>query len=370
VQETGTLAGPDVAPFAPYTDRWGRTHKTGNFPCFLTNIRRAPLDKPAMWAWPSGLPEGDTLHLHVVPVGGPAEAIMGRGRSPVWPENERLDYLLVRRIAENGAPSHFVSVLDAFQGDPVIRDVRLLSERPIVVEITRPDGSDEISLHLPDGPSRTTAHRPIGIRVRSHDGQQWTRDVRVGEVGDSAGPGYANGSILDVNYERNEILVRSESVDPGDFAEGRAIRIFNDMRTAMFRITQAEQEGKGIRVKLDKTALMAQLPITGLRQGKLRLGVKTPFATGHVDASAKELPDEIRGTAALTNGPNDYYYGSVLGDGTQARRVAGISNTSPAWLHLAEPAEDAALQQDYVGKVVNLWLYGVGDSVEIARVVR
>ena len=67
-----------VAQFAAYTDRWGREYDTGNFPCFVSGVRRASLAQPAAWTWPSGLPEGDTLRMHVVPVGGAAEVIMGR----------------------------------------------------------------------------------------------------------------------------------------------------------------------------------------------------------------------------------------------------------------------------------------------------
>lgn len=356
-QATGTLAGPGVPEFGAYTDRWGREYKDGYFPSFLTEVRRAKLEAPAVWSWASGLPEGDTVALHVVPVGGPAEVIMGKGRSPVWVE-EKLDYLLVRRQVERGAASHFVTVLDAYQETPTVTSVRLASESPVRLEVTRPDGTDEIIIHLPQGPSRTTGHRPVGLRVRTRRGTEVTRDVAVGSPGDGTGPGYATGRIVGLDYQRQQIEVAGEGLAEEDFAPGRAIRILNDMRTAMFRIVAATAEAGRLRVTLDKTALMAQFPIEALEGGRLQLGVTSPFTTGHVNEE----------TGELTDGPNDYYYGCWIGEGAAARQVAGISNTSPPWLHLAEHVGPGTLDRDYVGKVASVWHYGVGDRVEVARV--
>ncbi len=356
-QPKGTLAGADVPPFAAYNDRWGRRREGGDFASYLTDVRRASLDSVARWSWRSGLPEGDALCLHVVPLGGPAEVIMGRGRSPVWPKDEALDYLLVRRTATGGAASHFLTVLDAFQKTPVVQAVRAMKEDPIVLEVTRADGVDEITLRLPKGPSRTTAHRPIGIRVRSVRGGP-QRDVRIGTLPDGSGPGYARAAILGLDYDRHEIVVPGDAGRDGDFQPGRAVRIYNDMRSALFRIAAARREGERWRLTLDKTALVARFPIVGVDRGRLKLGVKTPFVTGHVDAK----------TGALTDGPNDWYYGCRLGEGDAARLIAGIANTSPAQLHLARPVDAAVLQRDYVGKVASVWRYGVGDAVEVARV--
>ena len=356
-QGTGTLAGPNIAQFAAYTDRWGRKHEKGDFACYLTDVRRAALNRPACWTWPSGLPEGDALRLHVLPVGGAAEVIMGKGRSPVWPAAETLDYLLVRRRVEGGAASHFVSVLDAYDTAPVVTSVRLVSENPIVIEVARADGVDEVTIHLPPGPSRTTAHRPVGVRVRSTKGDR-RRDVRIGQLPDDAGPGYATGTIVGVDYEANTILVTAGSATADDLAPGRAVRVHNGMRSAMFEIIESKREDGCVRVTLDKTALVAQFPITAVDKGRLQLGVKAPFVTGHVDEK----------TGALTDGPNDYYYGCRFGEGKGARLVAGISNTNPPCLYVVGPSEGAESLKGCVGKVMSVWLYGVGDTVEVARI--
>jgi len=355
-QESGTLAGIDVPPFGPYTDRWGREHTKGNFPSFVTNVRRAALDGVAAWTWPSGLPEGDTLRMHIVAVGGPAEAIMVKGRSPAWAESEALSYLLVRRQVEGGAASHFVTVLDVYQGDPTVTGVRLLTESPIALEITRADGVDDVTVQLPDGPSRTTAARPVGIRIRTIEGAP-ARDVRIGELGD--GRGYASGTIQRVDYDTGRIWIpTSRDVTLDQLLPGRTIRIFNDRRTALYGIVAAERDGNETALTLDKTALLAQFPVVSAQDGRLELGVKSPFVTGHVDEA----------TGMLTDGPDDYYYGCWLGEGATARPVLGIANTTPPWLHLAPECDAEQAAKDYVGKVVSLWYYGVGDAVEVPRV--
>ncbi len=356
-QPTGTLAGPDVEPFAGYTDRWGRRHERGDLPSFVTDIRRATLDKPAVWAWPSGLGEGDALAMHIVPVGGPAEVIMGRGRSPVWPEDEALDLLFVRRQPATGAPSHFVTVLDGYQKVPVVEAVRLVKADPITLRIDRADGADEVTLRVPPGPSRTTAHRPVGVRVRSLRGDR-RRDVRIGMLGGGGAPGYVLGEITALDYEARWIDVSRTQGDVALVQPGRHVRIHHPMRSAMFRIEAVHSEPDRLRLTLDKTALMARFPVTAIEKGRLILGARSPFATGHIDKK----------TGALTDGPNDFFYGAWVGQGQAARQVAGIANTTPQVLHVVGEHAQAKLDSDYRDETVSVWVYGVGDHVEVCGV--
>ena len=48
--------------------------------------------------------------------------------------------------------------------------------------------------------------------------------------------------------------------------------------------------------------------------------------------------------------------------------VAPWTRQHPPQLHLTRPVDADVLERDYVGKVVSVWRYGVGDAVEIARV--
>ena len=347
VQPTGTLAGPEVPEFGAYTDRWGVEHPRGGVPSFLTEVRRAPLEQAATWRWPSGLPEGDVLALHVLPVDGPLQAIMGRGRTPVWVD-DKLDYLLLRREVSEGAPTRYLSVLDNYVGAPTVQSVRLVSTEPLMLAVTRADGEDEIEILLPPGPSRTTAPRPLGVRVTSRTGEQVTREVRIGAA--LGADGYAQGRVVGLDYARQEIEV--EGLREADVAVGRAVRIYNGRRSAMFRIDGVSRTGDRLRLTLDQTALLARLPIVSAEGSRLTLPFRTPFTTNHVDAAG-----------ALTDGADDYYYGAWLGEGEAARQILGIANTEPPVLHLAEGSGDP-----YVGQVMALWQYGVTDLVEVARI--
>lgn len=345
-QAGGTLAGEDVAEFAAYTDRWGNHYPKGNFPSYLTQIRRAPLQAPASWTWRSGLPEGDALALHVVPVDGSAEAVMGKGRSPVWAEDGKLDYLLVRRVAENGGVSRFVTVLDPSQGEPMVRQVRVVNDRPLTLEIDRAGAVDRVTLDVPGTPSRTTAHRPIAVRVQAGD-----RDVRIGSR-------YSLSTIAAVDYPRQALAVSYSPDAEAVLQPGRTMRIHNDHDTVMFRITTARREGDLLWLTHDHTALVGTFPVLGTEGGRLQLGAGSPYITNSADRAGQPL-----------NGADDFYHGKWVGEGAAARQVAGITRGTPPVLHLLKPVSAAALRRDYEGKVVNVWHFAPGDAVEAPAIV-
>ncbi|MBI3922673.1 MAG: heparinase II/III family protein [Armatimonadetes bacterium] len=352
-QEGGTLAGKEVAQFAEFTDRWGRTRK--DFPCFLTNLRRAKMDQPATWTWNLGLPEGDVVRLHLVPVGGPMEVIMGRGRNPAHDPTFGMDYVLARRLVKPAGRSLFLTVLDAYQKTPVVESVRLLSDSPLVLEVTRSDGKDEITLYLPAGPSRVTSHRPLGVRVRSQTRDKWVRDVQVGEYASGKGPGYATGTIRATNYATNEIALDYLTSLVTDLAPGRAIRIFNAQRTAVFRIRSTRREGARLWITLDQSALLARGPVAEVADGSVTLSAYLVFANGQVDEKG-QLKSSL-----------DYFAGSWLGEGKTARLVKGAVRDEKSKVFLADPVAAGKLKKDFESKVVSVWQYGVGDQVEVAR---
>ncbi|NLF16127.1 MAG: hypothetical protein GX595_02570 [Lentisphaerae bacterium] len=348
VQATGTLAGPDVKEFDAYTDRWGRRHEDGGFASFVTQVRRAPLRGPAVWTWRSGLPEGDAVALHVVPLGGPAEVVMGKGRSPVWAEDRKLDYLFVRRQPPAGGPSQFLTVLDPYQGQPQIRAVEVVAEDPLTIAVHRDGGTDRVVLHIPDSASRTTAHRPVGVAVQSAG-----RDVRIG----GADPGYVSAVIAATDHAAQQVTVPYSEACAAALRPGRYVRIFNDQASSMWRLGGVERDGDRLRLTFRETALVAELPIEMVTEdGRLALGVRTPFVRGR----------HAGGGATLTDPPNDFYHGVWLGEGAAARLVAGITQTQPPYLHLVDRADVDAIRRDCAGKVVRLWRYAVGDRIEAA----
>ena len=353
LQDKGTLAGPDVQRFGAYTDRWGREHKKGAFSSFVNQVRRATLTAPARWAWKSGLPEGDTLHLHIVPLNGPAEVIMCEGRSPVW-KGPSLPFVIVRRQAENGAPSHFLTVLDGWQKAPVVSSVearggRPGSGQPLAITVQRPDGYDEITLNLPDGPSLTKALRPLGVRVRSNTNGQWTRDVRIGQWQPGKTDGYRTAVIQSLDYEAQTVTLSMDRAGDADFAPGRTVRIYNDRRSGLYRIMKAARAGDALTLTLDCTALLARGPVRKAAAGQVVLDAHLTFATSKPDHKTQSA-----------------FAGAWLGQGADALRLKGAHRNGT--LYLEKPQSAKALTDRFGGKVASAWEYGVGDSIEIARV--
>jgi hypothetical protein len=351
-QDGGTLAGPDVDEFGAYTDPWGREYPKGNLPSYITDVRRAPLSEPATWTWRSGLEEGDALAMHVVPLGGPAEVIMGKGRSPVWTDGNKLDYVFVRRQVENGGASRYVTVLDPYQGEPIIQSVRVISEQPLTLEITRDGGTDEVVIDVPDSPSRTTAYRPLGVAVRSAG-----RDVRIG----SAGEGYASASIASTNHDAQRIALPYDADCAAAMQPGRHVRIYNDLDSSMFRIVKAERVGDTLQLTFDQTALVGMFPVDEvLDDGRMALGATSPYIR----------PGESSDGVTLDDAPNSFYHGVWLGEGDDARLVEGITHTTPPYLRLHDAPAAGTLRDAYQGQVISLWRYAAGDKVEVAKISR
>ena len=359
VQEGGTLAGPQVAQFGKWKDRWDRDRE--DFPSFLTDIQSATLGEPAAWAWPTGLPEGDQLNLHIVPVGGPLSLITGRGRSPVRAEDWSLDYVIARRKVTDGASSFFLTILDGFQGSAVVKNVRLIKEDPIRIEITREDGVDLIDLHVPTTPSTDTSHRPLGIRVQSPI--EKVGDTRIGQCTVEGSPGFHHGTIQDLDYGSKKISISGFDT-PQELHPGQAMRIFNSGRSALFRIVEIDTEGDSSWVTLDATALIARGPVDHIGDGSLSLDAYLTFAT----------TGKLTEKGELGPGPNAFS-GAWLGEGKEAQLLDGAVQTSPRsdnggsnTIFLQKRISSGQLQKSFGGKLVSIWQYGIGDSWEIARI--
>lgn len=355
-QPTGTLAGAEVAQFAKYTDRWGRSRP--NFPCFLAKVRRAKLERPEVFTWDYGLPEGDKLNLHLVPVGGPLDVAVGTGRSPARPVDWALDYVLPSRAAVPGQSTYFLSVLDSFQQTPTVQGVQLVSEKPLTLAVARGEVTDEITLTGADTSTRTCQPRHLGVRVRTLRQGQVVREVRLGDC-DDGGPGYAEGVIRAVDYPGQRLALNVTAERTADFVPGRYLRVFNHDRTAMCRIVKVEREGQDLWLTLDHTALLAEGPVVKTADGALWVQAMLDWGYGSTSDDQGALKPALGG---------DYFAGAWLGEGPLARPVQGAVRDTSSKIFLREAVPAATLEKDYGGKVISLWQYGVGDRVELARI--
>jgi hypothetical protein len=336
----GTLAGPDVPQFGKWTDKWGRSRK--DFPCYVKEIRTVKLTEPAAWTWPTGLKEGDTLRMHLVPIGGALQLSMGKGRSPSRPTDWSLDYLMARHQVKRGRASQFVTVIESYQKKPVIKAVRLISQVPAVIEVDYEGGTDRIEINVPLRASNTTTPQKLGVRVTRPRG-----DVRVGHC--TQGPGAAKSQIKQVSYDEKRIAIPISATTEDDFTAGARIRIYNAGRSTMYQIDSVKRDGNQLWLTLDGTALVGMGKVGKVADGQLQL---------------ESFLDYANGTQRWNN-----FAGTWVGDDKSTKLVKGATHASNvSTIYLKSPVRAVALKKRFTGKMASVWQYGVRDKIELVRV--
>ena len=365
-KQVGTVAGQDVEMYGEWTDGWGRGRDDAF--SYMTHVRRAALDGPATWTWETRLAEGDRLRLHIVPVGGDAQVIQADGRSPVRPEGWYLPYTLVRRQVEEGAASQFITVVEASQGEPIVRGLRVVDESPLTLELEHATGTDRIILHAPLTSSSHTRPRALGVCVESGGSS-----VRIG----AGGPGYHHSEIRALDYGKHTLTID----DDASVQAGAAIRIYNSGRSAMYGIRSVERSSGRAIVTLDATALVGRGPVAGVHDGRVDLEANLIFASGRLDDDGEFTPGcaPHASDRELASGWDRYAGSWIIGHG-KAYRLRGATGpqVAPAGapetgarasvLILEEMTTAAELSEAFAGQVVSIWQYAVGDEIEIARV--
>ncbi len=287
-QNGGTLAGGNIALYGGYTDRWGRIYEKGNAPSFFSDIRRADLSSSACWTWPTDLPEGDALDVHLVPLAPDMEIIMAKGSTPIRkPE----DYLIVRRMAFDGGMSRFLTVLEPRQGEASIADIRLIphgseDDRACAVslEIGFRDGNvHRLSLNPDECPAESPACGASGFRLEVLRDGTIARSMVAGNVGMEHDPGWIHARVMAIEEPDSAAPRITVSLGSDDdcphLAEGRWIRIHSEARGAMYRIVRCRRMRSTVcELTLDKTLLLSRGQVAGFRDNMLMLQDRLPLA--------------------------------------------------------------------------------------------
>ncbi len=360
-QPTGTAAGPDVPFSGKYLNLRGRETQDGL--CFVTGVKRAPLDRAATFHWAYKLAEPAGLRLHVVPVDGPKQLVFGHGRSPARPADWLLPYLFVRsESATEGLASRFLTVLEPYRGAaaPRITAVAASGDWPLQVRVTRGTAVDEISIYAPSGREgiRRGVPRDIGIAARTLVDGKLVRQARCGTLaaGDS---GARRGKIAAVDRVANTVTLDG-LLPPG----GRWVRLHSTGRSSMYAVVSARQQGQRTIVELKETSLLARgLPV-GYKPGIIENDAPIPFASFPINAQDAQpvYHDRFAGARVETE------------DGKTSLRLRGvdgrqwITGTSDYDLYLEQALPAAQLEEAFgtPGKAARFGVYdyGVGDSWE------
>lgn len=360
-QPTGTAAGPEVPFNGKYVNLRGVETQDGL--CYVTGVKRAPLQQAVTFHWEFPLQVTAGLRLHLVPVDGKAELIYGRGRSPARPEDWLLPYLFVRRESDSeGLASRFLTVLEPYREDatPRISALEASGQWPLKVKVTRGETVDEITIYAPSGPEglQRGEVREVGVAVRTIVGGQTVRQAQFGPLGDRQ-PGVRRGKIIALDRAANTVTLDGP-LPPGT----RWLRLHSPGRSAMYQVLEARQQGTRGVVKLKETSLLARgLPV-GYQPGIIENDAPIPFATFPIKGS-KEQPvfaDRFRGARAES------------ADGKTSLRLRGIdgrqwiTGISDYDLYLEQPLTPEELTKLFgaPGQAPRFTVqdYGVGDGWE------
>ena len=176
----------------------------------------------------------------------------------------------------------------------------------------------------------------------------------------SDGPGYVISRIEALDYDARTIDIACDEAEEEPYQPGRALRIYNDDRTAMFRIEGVERAGDHLRLTLDTTALLARGPVADVQDGWMDVDGYFVFSTGHDDEETGELASDR----------HLYFAGATLGEGDEALSLRGTTRLSGESTRIYVDGDLYAeeLSERFGGEVVSVWQYGVGDTVEMAVV--
>ncbi len=301
-QPIGTAAGPDIAHGTSYTNTLGKSVTDGL--SYVTNVQRASIDKPAMFAWQYNVGDSIGMRMHIVPVDHPVELIYGTGRSPARPAEWQLPMLFVRHENDSQQTSRFLTVLEPHASDSGsrIKQIEVDSEReesswPLTITVQRQDNQNKISRDVItiNAPSNSSADssvldrgraRNASIRVMTHQEGHMTRDVVFRTSGPTSGVHQDEKETRIVNVDRraNAITI---NVSASILREAEPwIRIFSPGRSSIYRITKiVEVDETHAMLTLKESSLLGRVLPTGFDKGIIRNSAPLPFAIGRVDPS-------------------------------------------------------------------------------------
>jgi hypothetical protein len=375
-QEGGTLAGSDV----PYGDpKWleanGCAHGVYGWsgPMFafahLYNVQRGAPD--GVWTADWTLKSGEGLHLRVTGVcdratgRGAPELIVCDGKSPAGGSPYEMKWLMLRngsRLSQGELlRTQVVNLLEAYRGEPVVREVRKLS---ISGAEEAGFGAAGCVAHLSDRTDRILIAADASVEREVEGGIRFAG--RFGFVAEQAGEIVAItlvcGTLLargdvSIRLERPEYRARITAVDrdtetitvspgppePARLA-GATIFLTNPDRRVAYRVVSARAIAGGAELRLEGDSRIGTGRVTGTEDGRVK--TETPFPLHRFR----------------------YYHGARLVNAAHSveYRIVEVRDRTAAILDAAvhPEATKARLADEFpVGTWFDVYDYGVGDEV-------
>ena len=292
-QQGGTLAGADV----PYGIKWDSPWSKRNphlmmFP-FLYDVRRA---KPeGTWSVRWDLEKYPNVHLRLHSIGTRGEVALSKGKPPGGGKPYELQWVIQHTSGTEPLATQFVEVLEAYEGQALITEVRPLtvttadtaSQRPVACQVVSGNRVDTI-IHCqnPDVPVTTSN----GITIRGsfavwseEDGQTKRVFLAGGTEIAKGGKRYTaksrawTGKIVSAEFEKKKIVVSPALPEPEKLV-GRYARITNPQgNDATHQITGTQVVKGGVELTLQLDPRIGEGPVKEVHEDGVTSAVNLKF---------------------------------------------------------------------------------------------
>ncbi len=368
-QTGGTLAGQDVPYGQRWNSEWTKKHPhLMTFP-FLYDVSRAESKGPWNVRW--DLEKYPNVHLRLHSIGTGGQVSLSKGKPPGGGEPYELQWVMQHTSGTEPLATQFVEVLEAYEGQPLITEVRPLkvttadaaSQRPVAFQVVSGKRVDTI-IHCqnPDVPVLTSN----GITMRgsfavwSEEDDQTKRVFLAGgtEIA-KRGKRYTaqsrawTGKIVSADFQKKKIVVSPALPEPEKLV-GRYVRITNPQgNDATHQIVGTQVVKGGVELTLQLDPRIGEGPVKEVHADGVTSAVNLKFAGLYYHG--KTLSNEDHSITYKING-------------VQRSRAYINGETHPKTTKQTLSGEFDDKDGDGIARFV-IYDWGPGDTVAIPKVI-
>lgn len=265
-QSRGTLAGEDVAIGQIYDDpKLGAPGYKEGFGGYkgsgFQNLYNVRYHKSGEWIaqWSHEKDRSARLRIRMLEQPG-QEQILAAARVSQMKFPQELTYLIARRQGEN-LTSRFISVIEPYKNDPLIRGARMVDATTISVQRT-------------DGSTDTIVYSKSNVAVVRHD----SAGQEIARFSVDQNSGY-RGQVISVDPTNVSIRVRPDQPDAkaNDFV-GRVVQFRNELHRTSHTIISATPDGQDIVLRTSDDLLVGRARVDGVTNDALMTRTAMPLA--------------------------------------------------------------------------------------------
>jgi len=318
-QNGGTLAGPDVPYGQKWNSEWSQQHfHLLTFP-FLYDVRRARPVEPWSVRWDLENYPDVHLHLHSLQPAG-AEVSLSKGKPPGGGKPYELVWVVQHNSGTEPLDSVFVEVMEAYEGEPVISEVRRLEvsgnkggQPPVAFQVMCGGRTDTI-IHSADPAGTVMTGNGIAMQgsfgVWSEEGGTVKRAFLVGGTriakGETehatAAPAWS-GKIVAADFAACKIQVSPAPDEPVKLV-GRYARITNEVGSDTTHLIKgAKPVAGGVELVLELDPRIGEGPVGAVHADGVQSAVRLQF--GGLYYRGKTLSNEDHSALYKLSGVKD-----------------------------------------------------------------